>query len=142
MTRALRLLFALFGAVVIAIGLGIYFAGPHATAGFFDVAVSSLLGAKVYAGGLDGANTGSEMRFFSVFWMAYGAALLWFGRDPREHRRSLLLLLALFFAGGVGRQLAHLSSGQPDLMFVVLGWMELGLPLILAALLFSQRRAA
>ena len=84
-------------------------------------------------------NVESELRFYSVFWSAYGALALLAARRP-EHHASLVRGLALFlFLGGVARAIAWAASAQPDTRFVVLMGLELGLPLFM---LWAQARSA
>lgn len=44
--------------------------GPNQTAKTFGNLSDDLLGMKAYSGGLEHVNVDSEMRFFSVFWIA------------------------------------------------------------------------
>ena len=85
-----------------------------------------------YSGGLDSANIDSEMRFYAVFWVAYGAILLREATRPALRSRAVYLCLALFFLAGLGRILSALTIGSPDPLFVILTWVELILPAALA----------
>ncbi|MEP3891858.1 MAG: DUF4345 domain-containing protein [Hellea sp.] len=82
--------------------------------------------------GLENVNAESELRFYSVFWIAYGAILIQTARDLKTHISRVPLLLGLFFAGGLARLAAYFTSGVPHTLFVVLMIVELVLPVILA----------
>jgi uncharacterized protein DUF4345 len=76
-------------------------------------------------------NVESELRFYAVFWSAFGVLALLAARSP-ERQTSLVRGLALFlFLGGVARGLAWLASARPDTQFLVLMALELGLPVFM-----------
>ncbi|MDU8929387.1 DUF4345 domain-containing protein [Alisedimentitalea sp. MJ-SS2] len=124
-----------FGLTAIAAGVMIYFLGPDVTARVFAVLLENLVEPPVYRGGLDGADSDSEMRFFAVFWIAYGAAVMHQARDVDGNRTMLLGLAALFFAGGLGRVLSLWSVQEPSSLFIILMWIELLLPWPIAAMI-------
>lgn len=103
-------------------------------AGLFTVATGT--------GGMPGEssatpNVESELRFYAVFWSAFGVLALLAARSP-ERQTSLVRGLALFlFLGGVARGLAWLASAQPDTQFLVLMGLELALPVFI---LWAQAR--
>jgi hypothetical protein len=70
MLKTTRLLLCLLGCAAIAFGLRIFLMGPNQTAKTFGNLSDDLLGMKAYSGGLEHVNVDSEMRFFSVFWIA------------------------------------------------------------------------
>jgi hypothetical protein len=131
----------LLGASATAIGLSNFFLGPTATANFFAIALDL---AGLDAGpvrGLSNADADSEMRFYAVFWIAYGLAMLHIARGIDGSLRWVVLLLALFFLGGVGRLLSLVLVGPPHILFLILMWIELILPLVLGTLVFLSRRS-
>ena len=77
------------------------------------------------------ANVESELRFYAVFWSAFGVFALIAARDPRQ-RGSLIHLLALFlFLGGLARAIAWIATSRPDTQFLILMGLELSIPLFL-----------
>lgn len=80
---------------------------------------------------LGSPNAESELRFFSVFWIAYGGVLIQTAQDLTRHWRRVPLLLGLFFAGGAARLIGYFAVGQPHVLFILLMIIELTLPVIL-----------
>ena len=78
------------------------------------------------------ATMDSEDRFYAVFFLAYGAALLWCARDVAGRARQVRLLMAIFFLGGVARIVSMLQAGLPHPFFVTMTAIELLLPPLLA----------
>ena len=100
------------------------------------------------AGGMPGQNEASasvesELRFFAVFWIAYGAALIW--TAPRAARETTLVraLMAVLFVGGIARAIAWAAEGRPHGLFIVLMAIELVMPpvVVLWQDRVAQRRA-
>lgn len=83
----------------------------------------------------------SELRYFTVFWIAYGVAALWV--VPRVEREGALVraLALVMFAGGVARGIAWIASGQPHALFIVLMGLELLIPLLLVLLIYLPSRS-
>ena len=54
----------------------IFVIGSHSTANVFSSIFAFAFGEVGNSGGLNHVNVDSEMRFYSVFWAAYGGALL------------------------------------------------------------------
>jgi hypothetical protein len=119
----LQVFLALLGAVALAAGLFTVLTGTNGMPG--DSGATP--------------NVESELRFYAVFWSAYGILALLAVRRP-EDQTSLVRGLALFlFLGGVGRAIAWVASARPDTQFVVLMGLELALPLFM---LWAQARIA
>lgn len=136
-----RFLLVALGASAIVIGLLLFFAGPDQTATLFSWLVQFVTGSAAYSGGLAHPNVDSEMRFFSVFWMAYGAGLLWLSPRLLTHQRWVFAAIALFFTGGLGRLLSFMTYGAPDPLFVVLLVIEIGGPVFVTATYWMGLRA-
>jgi len=135
-----RILLTLLGIAAIAIGMMVFSIGPHATASLFSEAYAIGLGNAEYSGGLDNINTDSEMRFYSVFWAAFGGILLWLLTDMHRYAKLIFAALGLFFFGGVGRVLSFAQLGAPDQLFVVLMFVEIAGPIVVGfAFLVSLR---
>lgn len=112
MTTLLKILLALLGGSIMLISLAHVALGPVAIPGAVPV----------------NATMDSEDRFYAVFFLAYGAALLWCARDIQGRTRHIRLLMALFFLGGVARIVSMAQVGLPNTFFIAMTGVELGLP--------------
>jgi hypothetical protein len=83
------------------------------------------------------ANVESELRFYSVFWIAFGVVALRVARAPERHALAVRGLALFLFLGGVARALAWLAEGRPDEVFLALMGLELLLPV---PILLAQSR--
>ena len=90
--------------------------------------------------GLSGSDVDSELRFYSVFWIAYGVFVLKAARALPEHFGRVQFLLGLFLLGGIGRVLSHVAIGAPHPLFTLLMWVELLLPILLIGLSLMVKR--
>jgi hypothetical protein len=90
--------------------------------------------AAIPGAGPGNATLDSEHRFYAVFFLAFGLALLWCLQDLSGRARLIQGLMALFFLGGLTRVLSALTTGLPHPLFVGLGVIELLLPPLLAGL--------
>jgi hypothetical protein len=70
-------------------------------------------------------------------WVGYGALAIRTARRLPADLAAARILLAIVFAGGVGRALSLFAVGAPHPLFSVLMWIELFLPP--ALLLLSLR---
>ena len=59
------------------------------------------------------ATMDSEDRFYAVFFLAYGAAVLWCLKDWPSKLREIQLLMALFFVDGLTRVISMAVVGLP-----------------------------
>ena len=125
MLNVSKVLLLLFGVSAIIIGVMIFLLGPHLTASIFGTAFRSIAGVDGYLGGLEHPNTDNEMRFYSVFWIAYGGGIIWLSSRQESHSQWVLAALGLFFMGGVGRILSVIATGSPDPLFVALTAIEI-----------------
>lgn len=121
------------------IGLSFFFLGVDFTAQIFNRVLSI-----VYDSGpvtdLGTPNAETELRFYSVFWIAYGVILIQTARDLTKHAGRVTLLLGLFFLGGVGRGISYVADGPPHALFVVLMIIELILPIFLLLCFWQSKR--
>ncbi len=127
------------GASALLIGTLIFVLGAATTVSIFE-SLFSLFGAEL--GAVDdfrSANVDSELRFYAVFWIAYGAILIHTAQDFSQRFARVPLLLGLFFVGGIGRCLSYLLVGPPHVLFIVLMIIELALPPILYAAYLAAR---
>jgi len=135
--------FALYGLGLAAMGIGasMFLLGPHMTAQFFAGLLTSLGSLDGPAKDLIAPNVDSEMRFYSVFWITYGAFVFKTARALPQQMARARWLLVLFFVGGVGRLLSLATTGQPHPLFTSLIWIELALPVLLIGLSLNVKRA-
>ena len=75
----------------------------------------------------------SELRFYSVWYIGAGLALLWLAPRLREHAREFRVFCGLIFLAGCSRVLAALATDWPPTGQIILMCIELTLPLALAA---------
>jgi len=136
----LRLAFTLLGLAAIGIGGMIFALGPAATADMFAAALALIAPTPAKVDGLSGPNVDSEMRFYAVLWVAYGALALWVARDLAARIIALRLMLAAFLIGGVGRAVSLVAAGPPHPLFAVLMWIELLAPPAMIALSFGAAK--
>jgi hypothetical protein len=138
--RILAILLMVLGLSAILIGLSIFLTGAPRTGEITSQLYDHLTRMSHGSGLLDGPTVDSELRFYSPFWMAYGAMLIATARNLKRHLNRVPLLSAVFFAGGVGRGLAYVFTGPPHPAFVVLMVTELVLPVIFIGLWAAVRR--
>jgi Domain of unknown function (DUF4345) len=112
MLRLLNIAVLIAGAICVAIALAHIVVGPRAIVGGFFV----------------NATMDSEDRFYAVFFLAWGAAMIYCARDLRARQELFGALLLTFFLGGVARVISALAVGPPNTTFIFLGALELGLP--------------
>ena len=79
------------------------------------------------------ANLESELRFFSVWWIAAGCFLLWLAPRVGERTRELRVFCALLFLSGISRVLAILETDWPSTGQIVLMAIEWVLAIVLVA---------
>lgn len=139
--RVLEFALWALGASAILIGLSNFLLGPVATARFFKFVLALADQGATPSSTLALPDVDSELRFYAVFWIGYGALLIDAGRNLGARLNRVPLLLGAFFAGGVGRLLSLQAVGAPHALFVVLMGIELALPILLfGAWLLARRR--
>ncbi len=115
----------------------------------FGIAFTADLAARLFAplgtapGGfadLTTANADNELRFYAVFWAAYGAALIRTAMGLPATLNWVLPLSALFLMGGIGRLLSVAAVGWPDFLFTLLMITEFATSaLFIVAWVFAHR---
>jgi len=126
----LRLGFYFIGIAGILIGSSFVCFGVDVTGQFFKTVLDVIYPSGELSG-LANANADSELRFYSVFWIAYGLLLVQTARDLTKHLGRIPWLIALFFAGGAARLVSYIMVGPPHALFTLLMAIELILPIIL-----------
>jgi Domain of unknown function (DUF4345) len=122
------------GAAAIGIGLSMLLLGADATGQFFVALINFFLSDPQDLQGMSSPDVDSELRFYSVFWLAYGIIVLRAANSLDENMRHVPIFAGLFFAGGVGRVLSLMAVGQPHPLFLTLMVIELILPILLIGL--------
>lgn len=138
--RGLQVGLASLGLAAVLIGASMIVFGAHMTANAFAGALQVLTGLGGPMTDLNAPNVDNELRFYAVFWMAYGLITLQSARQLPEQMPRARLLLGLFFLGGLARVFSVLTVGPPHLLFVILMWIELVLPPALLALSYAGGR--
>ncbi len=109
-----RLWLILFGVVCIGIGLAHLLFGP----------------ATIIGGGPVSATVDSELRFYAVLFMGFGAAFIWAARDIAQRGGVVNALGVLFLLGGLARFLAWWQSGPPHWFFIAMIAVEIVIPAV------------
>jgi hypothetical protein len=112
MLRALSLFTALFGLICAGIALAHLAIGPHSIPGAIPV----------------NATMDSEDRFYATLFLAFGLAAVWTSRDLRSRNRLFIMLMAVFFVGGLARIVSFIVAGPPNAFFEVMIILELVIP--------------
>jgi hypothetical protein len=88
-----------------------------------------ILGPSVIPGSVPvNATMDSEDRFYAVFFLAYGAAILWCLKDWCSKLREIRMLMAIFFVGALARLISIAAVGPPHPFFAAMTIIELLLP--------------
>jgi hypothetical protein len=115
MRRGLQILLAAGGLSCIGIGLLLVIGGP-----------ALIPGAIAGTPSMD-----SETRFYAAVFAAYGAVAMGCARAVERKTRTVELLAAALFAGGVARLISWAAVGRPHGFFIAMAALELGLPPIM-----------
>ena len=77
------------------------------------------------------ASVDNELRFFSVFWIAYGAFCFWVARNIQEQKNFIPLIATVFFLSGIGRLISILLIGLPSSILIPPMILELVMPIVI-----------
>ena len=77
------------------------------------------------------ASVDNELRFFSVFWIAYGAFCFWVARNLQEQKNFIPLIATVFFLSGIGRLISILLIGLPSSILIPPMILELVMPIVM-----------
>jgi hypothetical protein len=114
MAQTLKILIMVFGAVCMGIALVHIGVGPRSIPGSIPV----------------NATMDSEDRFYATLFLGFGAACIWAARDLTGRAKAFDALMLVFFLGGIARIISAAMVGVPSSLFVLLGGLELVLPLL------------
>ncbi len=130
------------GLAAVAIGLSIFLLGADATARASVNVLRVVMPVADDVIGLAEPDADSELRFYAVFWIAYGITLIGTARNLLATLWRVPWLAGLFFAGGVGRVLSYLAVGAPHPLFLTLMVVELVLPAVFIGFWYFARAKA
>lgn len=90
-------------------------------------------GASAIPGALGAAETtvDNELRFFSVFWLAYGVFSFWVARHIQVQYKFIPFIALAFFLGGVGRLISFLTVGPPASILIPAMVLEFVIPVFI-----------
>ncbi len=80
------------------------------------------------------ATVDNELRFFSVFWIAYGGFCYWVGKNLAEQSSFVPFIALVFFLGGIGRLISIFIVGVPADILIPAMILEFVLPIIIYAI--------
>jgi uncharacterized protein DUF4345 len=116
----------------------------------YAIAVVALVtGANVLIGGAAAvpgslgsveATVDNELRFFSVYWVAYGAFCFWVARNLRSQSFFVPFIALFFLLGGVGRLISTLTIGSPAFVLVPAMVLEFVLPVAIFGLYWKYQK--
>jgi hypothetical protein len=88
-------------------------------------------GASAIPGSTGGAEAtvDNELRFFSVFWLAYGVFSFWVARNVKAQYKFIPAIALAFFIGGLGRLVSMLSVGPPASILIPAMILEFVIPI-------------
>lgn len=75
------------------------------------------------------ATVDNELRFFAVYWVAYGSFCFWVARNMRTQVSFIPFIALFFFLGGIGRLISIFAIGSPSAVLVSAMILELLLPI-------------
>lgn len=78
---------------------------------------------------LAGATVDSRERFYGAIFVGYGVAWVWAAKPVPPADRLIRFLAAVFLLGGLGRVLSLVQHGRPHWFQLVLGALEMVLPI-------------
>jgi hypothetical protein len=77
------------------------------------------------------ATIDNELRFFSVFWSAYGIFCFWVAKNIHKQSFFIPYIALVFFIGGIGRLISMLTIGLPASVLIPIMILEFIIPIIL-----------
>jgi hypothetical protein len=99
--------------------------------------LSVLVGGAAAISGSSGAveaTVDNELRFFSVYWIAYGAFCFWVAKNLQEQKFFIPLIELVFFVSGIGRLISILLIGPPSNILILVMVLELVMPIAMHAM--------
>ena len=81
----------------------------------------------------------NELRFFSVFWVAYGAFSFWVAKNIKQQMHFVPMLAVIFLLGGFARLLSVFSLGLAHPILTAAMLLEFVLPILIFYLYRKQQ---
>lgn len=112
-------------------------------------AVALVTGGKVLVGGAAAvpgslgpveATVDNELRFFSVYWMAFGSFCFWVARNMSTQAFFIPFIALFFLFGGLGRLISTLAIGSPASILVPAMVLEFVLPFVIYLLYVKLKK--
>jgi len=112
-------------------------------------AVALITGANVLIGGADAvpgssgpveATVDNELRFFSVYWVAFGVFCFWVARNINTQAFFVPFIALFFLLGGIGRLVSTLAIGAPASILVPAMVLEFVLPVVIYGLYWKHQK--
>lgn len=91
------------------------------------------------SGLINQASVDNELRFMTVFWVAFGVYCYAASKNIRENKRNILYIAIVFFCSGLARLVSYLSVGEPIDVFVGAMALEFCLPVVIYGLIKTMR---
>jgi len=85
------------------------------------------------------ASIDNELRFLSIFWIAFGCFCFSVSKGMRGNRKYIPYIALIFFLSGVGRLISWLNVGEPIPLFIAVMSLELLLPMLILGLFFKTK---
>lgn len=86
------------------------------------------------------ATVDNELRFFSVYWVAFGVFCFWVARNLSSQVFFVPFIALFFLLGGVGRLVSTLTIGAPAFVLVPAMVLEFVLPVVIYWLYWKHRK--
>lgn len=111
--------------------------------------VSLVTGLNILIGGalaVPGATIGvqpqidNELRFFAMFWVAYGGFCFWISRSIRERGHFIPFIAVVFLLGGIGRLFSLITVGSPGSFLIGAMILEFVLPVVVYVIYKKRRK--
>jgi hypothetical protein len=93
-----------------------------------------VIGGAAFVPGASGpveATVDNELRFFAMFWIAYGGFCGWVAKNIATQYSFIPFIAVVFFMGGIGRLISTLLVGKPADILVPAMVLELILPVFI-----------
>lgn len=85
------------------------------------------------------ATVDNELRFFSVYWVAFGVFCFWVARNIASQSFFIPFIALFFLLGGIGRLISMLAIGSPAPVLVPAMVLEFVLPVVIFLLYWKYQ---
>lgn len=137
---ALRIALYLSGLAILIVGGITTFFGLSTTGQIFGYLADVLLGDTRPLDHLAHPDVDSEMRFYSVIFMAFGLTVLHTASNLKTYMDRVPPLALVVFVAGCARLLTYVQAGKPHGLFDILMVLEIAVPVLIYILYRRARR--